>query len=114
MESGKFLPRLKKSGMEKSAQTSLDSQEGGSTLLTITEQEICVHCETAAVSVPSSHVQSSDLQQEKSCRETESCKCAETDQSPKSEKSFDVAQDIHEVSDCRAYLTFRETHNKIV
>ncbi len=41
LESGKFLPRLKKSGMEKSAQTSLDSQEGGSTLLTITEQEIC-------------------------------------------------------------------------
>ncbi len=114
LESGKFLPRLKKSGMEKSAQTSLDSQEGGSTLLTITEQEICVHCETAAVSVPSSHMQSSDLQQEKSCRETESCKCAETDQSPKSEKSFDVAQDIHEVSACRAYLTFRETHNKIV
>lgn len=28
LESGKFLPRLKKSGMEKSAQTSLDSQEG--------------------------------------------------------------------------------------
>lgn len=27
LESGKFLPRLKKSGMEKSAQTSLDSQE---------------------------------------------------------------------------------------
>lgn len=32
LESGKFLPRLKKSGMEKSAQTSLDSQEGSGSL----------------------------------------------------------------------------------
>uniref|UniRef100_A0A8C2K7D1 Zgc:158564 n=1 Tax=Cyprinus carpio TaxID=7962 RepID=A0A8C2K7D1_CYPCA len=96
LESGKFLPRLKKSGMEKSAQTSLDSQEGGSTLLPITEQEICVHCETAAVSVPCSHVQSSVLQQEESSRETEACKCAATDQIPKSEKLLDVAQDMHE------------------
>ncbi|XP_040822414.1 uncharacterized protein KIAA0232 homolog isoform X1 [Ochotona curzoniae] len=33
LESGKFLPRLKKSGMEKSAQTSLDSQEEAAGLL---------------------------------------------------------------------------------
>lgn len=32
LESGKFLPRVKKSGMEKSAQTSLDSQEGSGSL----------------------------------------------------------------------------------
>uniref|UniRef100_A0A8C2L4Q9 Zgc:158564 n=1 Tax=Cyprinus carpio TaxID=7962 RepID=A0A8C2L4Q9_CYPCA len=83
----------------KSAQTSLDSQEGGSTLLPITEQEICVHCETAAVSVPCSHVQSSVLQQEESSREAESRKCAATDQIPKSSKSgksLDVAQDMQE------------------
>ncbi|XP_052418271.1 uncharacterized protein KIAA0232 homolog isoform X2 [Carassius gibelio] len=96
LESGKFLPRLKKSGMEKSAQTSLDSQEGGSTLLPIIEQEICVHCEMASVSVPCSHVQSSVHQQEESSRETESCKCTATDQIPKSEKTVDVAQDIQE------------------
>ncbi|KAM5337398.1 uncharacterized protein KIAA0232 homolog isoform 2-T4 [Glossophaga mutica] len=47
LESGKFLPRLKKSGMEKSAQTSLDSQEesagvppGGG------EQSQCLECGT--------------------------------------------------------------------
>nr|XP_033805713.1 uncharacterized protein KIAA0232 homolog isoform X2 [Geotrypetes seraphini] len=33
LESGKFLPRLKKSGMEKSAQTSLDSQEEATGIL---------------------------------------------------------------------------------
>lgn len=97
LESGKFLPRLKKSGMEKSAQTSLDSQEGGTTLLPITEQEICVHCETAAVPELCSHVHSSVFQQEESFRETESCKCAATDQSPKSGKSLGGVQDMHEL-----------------
>ncbi|XP_051535976.1 uncharacterized protein KIAA0232-like isoform X2 [Myxocyprinus asiaticus] len=96
LESGKFLPRLKKSGMEKSAQTSLDSQEGGSTLLPIAEQEICVHCETAAVSELCSHVHSSVLQQKESSRETESCHCVATDQIPKSGKSLDLVQDKHE------------------
>nr|AAI42744.1 Zgc:158564 protein [Danio rerio] len=96
LESGKFLPRLKKSGMEKSAQTSLDSQEGGSTLLPITEQEICVHCEVAADSVPCSHVQSSVLLQEETSGETEPCNCVATGQIPKSGKSLDVAQDMHE------------------
>lgn len=47
LESGKFLPRLKKSGMEKSAQTSLDSQEGSGSLLPITEQEDCLDCSGA-------------------------------------------------------------------
>lgn len=96
LESGKFLPRLKKSGMEKSAQTSLDSQEGGSTLLPISEQEICEHCETAAVSELCSHGHSSVFQQEESFRETESCKCVATAQIPKSGKSFDGVQDMHE------------------
>ncbi|TRY96514.1 hypothetical protein DNTS_030408 [Danionella cerebrum] len=99
LESGKFLPRLKKSGMEKSAQTSLDSQEGGSTLLPITEQEICAQCEVAAVSLPCSHVPTS-VQQEASCRETESCESAATDQILQSGKTLDVAQDVLEVSAC--------------
>lgn len=46
LESGKFLPRLKKSGMEKSAQTSLDSQEestvGG--ILSMGKQNPCLEC----------------------------------------------------------------------
>ncbi|XP_052004168.1 uncharacterized protein KIAA0232 homolog [Xyrauchen texanus] len=96
LESGKFLPSLKKSGMEKSAQTSLDSQEGGSTLLPIAEQEICIHCETAAVSALCSHVHPSVLQQEESYRETESCQYVATDQIPKIGKSLDVVQDMDE------------------
>jgi len=38
LESGKFLPRLKKSGMEKSAQTSLDSQEESAGILPVGKQ----------------------------------------------------------------------------
>ncbi|KAM5271300.1 uncharacterized protein KIAA0232 homolog [Ctenodactylus gundi] len=44
LESGKFLPRLKKSGMEKSAQTSLDSQEEATGLLPVTKQNKCLEC----------------------------------------------------------------------
>lgn len=43
LESGRFLPRLKKSGMEKSAQTSLDSQEE-SLMLPIKKQDQCLDC----------------------------------------------------------------------
>ncbi|XP_042194803.1 uncharacterized protein KIAA0232 homolog isoform X3 [Callorhinchus milii] len=46
LESGKFLPRLKKAGMEKSAQTSLDSHEGSGGLLQ-TEQQ-CPECHLQA------------------------------------------------------------------
>ncbi|XP_054994312.1 uncharacterized protein KIAA0232 homolog isoform X2 [Sorex araneus] len=44
LESGKFLPRLKKSGMEKSAQTSLDSQEESSGTLPAGKQGQCLEC----------------------------------------------------------------------
>ncbi|XP_029804729.1 uncharacterized protein KIAA0232 homolog isoform X1 [Suricata suricatta] len=44
LESGKFLPRLKKSGMEKSAQTSLDSQEEAAGILPVGEQNPCAEC----------------------------------------------------------------------
>ncbi|XP_039694165.1 uncharacterized protein KIAA0232 homolog isoform X2 [Pteropus medius] len=44
LESGKFLPRLKKSGMEKSAQTSLDSQEESAGILPARQQNQCLEC----------------------------------------------------------------------
>ncbi|XP_008054401.1 uncharacterized protein KIAA0232 homolog isoform X2 [Carlito syrichta] len=44
LESGKFLPRLKKSGMEKSAQTSLDSQEESNGILSVGKQNQCLEC----------------------------------------------------------------------
>ncbi|XP_048220483.1 uncharacterized protein KIAA0232 homolog isoform X1 [Perognathus longimembris pacificus] len=44
LESGKFLPRLKKSGMEKSAQTSLDSQEEATGILPVGKQNQCLEC----------------------------------------------------------------------
>ncbi|XP_043303507.1 uncharacterized protein KIAA0232 homolog isoform X2 [Cervus canadensis] len=44
LESGKFLPRLKKSGMEKSAQTSLDSQEESAGVLPAGERNPCLAC----------------------------------------------------------------------
>ncbi|XP_069782079.1 uncharacterized protein KIAA0232 homolog isoform X2 [Narcine bancroftii] len=52
LESGKFLPRLKKAGMEKSAQTSLDSHEGSGSL-SLSEQQ-CPECHfQASVGCPS-------------------------------------------------------------
>ncbi|KAI5101596.1 hypothetical protein C0J45_8799, partial [Silurus meridionalis] len=103
LESGKFLPRLKKSGMEKSAQTSLDSQEGGGATLTTTEPEVCVDCEiagkaAAAVSVVSCHVKApvDTLQKEEPCREREACGCEEARLLPKSGKSYDLDKDVHE------------------
>ncbi|XP_066243463.1 uncharacterized protein KIAA0232 homolog isoform X1 [Saccopteryx leptura] len=44
LESGKFLPRLKKSGMEKSAQTSLDSQEESAGALPAGKPSPCLEC----------------------------------------------------------------------
>ncbi|CAL8376817.1 unnamed protein product [Boreogadus saida] len=83
LESGKFLPRLKKSGMEKSAQTSLDSQEGSGTLLPIAEQEVCLDCkEAAALSIASERVDVplSKIDMEAPCGEKDSCLCALADQ----------------------------------
>ncbi|XP_066576164.1 uncharacterized protein KIAA0232 homolog isoform X2 [Amia ocellicauda] len=77
LESGKFLPRLKKSGMEKSAQTSLDSQEGPSALLPIAEQEICLDCETDASAVSRSMEDSTEnVEMDEPTKEKEEiCKC---------------------------------------
>ncbi|XP_007954492.2 LOW QUALITY PROTEIN: uncharacterized protein KIAA0232 homolog [Orycteropus afer afer] len=44
LESGRFLPRLKKSGMEKSAQTSLDSQEEAAGVLQVGKPGPCLEC----------------------------------------------------------------------
>lgn len=44
LESGRFLPRLKKSGMEKSAQTSLDSQEEPAGALPAGKRSPCLEC----------------------------------------------------------------------
>ncbi|XP_028857321.1 uncharacterized protein KIAA0232 homolog [Denticeps clupeoides] len=80
LESGKFLPRLKKSGMEKSAQTSLDSQEGSSTLLPMAEQDICLDCEIVAQATASAAGTVEEIpsiektQKEDPCREA--CVCA--------------------------------------
>ncbi|KAJ3585230.1 hypothetical protein NHX12_013951 [Muraenolepis orangiensis] len=83
LESGKFLPSLKKSGMEKSAQTSLDSQEGSSTLLPIAEQEVCLDCKTAADLLITSErvdVPLCKIDKEAPCGEKDSCLCALADQ----------------------------------
>ncbi|KAL6491290.1 hypothetical protein MHYP_G00016350 [Metynnis hypsauchen] len=102
LESGKFLPRLKKSGMEKSAQTSLDSQEGGGISLPTAEQEICLDCEiagvSAAVSEASTHVEvpADTLQKEEPCTEREACMCDGTSQILEFGKPYDAVQELHE------------------
>ncbi|KAJ8008061.1 hypothetical protein DPEC_G00100860 [Dallia pectoralis] len=101
LESGKFLPRLKMSGMEKSAQTSLDSQEGSSTLLPISEQEICLDCATAAAARATltasgqMDVPVDKIQKEESCSEKEACKCATAGLSPTYGETYDFVEDLH-------------------
>lgn len=100
LESGKFLPRLKKSGMEKSAQTSLDSQEGSTTLLPIAEHEICLDSETAeAASTAGGQMDPtvSKIQKEESSDEKESCLCAPAVQIPKCGIAHDFVGDLPEV-----------------
>lgn len=104
LESGKFLPRLKKSGMEKSAQTSLDSQEGSSTLLPIAEQEICFDCKT----VPSAPSAGGDtggsvckIQKEEASRGKQSCVCAPAGHNPKYGIAYNFVEDVPEVSVCQ-------------
>uniref|UniRef100_A0A8C6V205 Uncharacterized protein n=1 Tax=Neogobius melanostomus TaxID=47308 RepID=A0A8C6V205_9GOBI len=92
LESGKFLPRLKKSGMEKSAQTSLDSQEGSSTLLPIAEQEICSEAtggEQADTSV-------SNIDKEECSAEKQSSLCAPATHIPKYGIAYDFVGDLPE------------------
>lgn len=93
LESGKFLPRLKKSGMEKSAQTSLDSQEGSSALLPIAEQENCLDCEIEAAESTASgrtDVPAGKIQKEESPGEKETCLYAAAGQMPK----YGIANDF--------------------
>lgn len=100
LESGKFLPRLKKSGMEKSAQTSLDSQEGSGTLLPIAEQEICLDCKTAAAAASTAggptEVSVGKVQKEESSGGKQSCLSAPAEQFPKYGMAYDFAGDVPE------------------
>lgn len=101
LESGKFLPRLKKSGMEKSAQTSLDSQEGSTTLLPIAEQEICLDCKmAAAVSSAGRQMDVSicKIQRQESTGEKQPCLCLPGGQIPKYGIAYDFVGDMPEVS----------------
>ncbi|KAM9500218.1 uncharacterized protein KIAA0232 homolog isoform 1-T1 [Clarias gariepinus] len=96
LESGKFLPRLKKSGMEKSAQTSLDSQEGGGTTLVAVEPEICLDCEIAEKSAPAAAAVSSLVEAPADTpQKEESSRCVGSS-FLKLEKSYDLVKDVHE------------------
>ncbi|MED6264026.1 hypothetical protein CHARACLAT_010404 [Characodon lateralis] len=97
LESGKFLPRLKKSGMEKSAQTSLDSQEGSSTLLPIAEQESGLSCKTAAAaSSTGRQMDVGKIQQDESSEEKQSHLCSPAGQIPKCGIAYDYVGDKQE------------------
>ncbi|KAM6909537.1 uncharacterized protein KIAA0232 homolog [Xenentodon cancila] len=102
LESGKFLPRLKKSGMEKSAQTSLDSQEGSaSALLPIAEQDICLDCKTAAAATSAGRqidVSICKIQREESSGAKQSCLCLPAGQIPKYGIAYDFVGDMPEFS----------------
>lgn len=99
LESGKFLPRLKKSGMEKSAQTSLDSQEGSGTLLPIAEQEICLECKAPPPS-PGAGMEAAGspgkTPKEEASRGKQSRVCASAGQSPKYGTGFNCAGEVPE------------------
>nr|XP_015200388.1 PREDICTED: uncharacterized protein KIAA0232 homolog isoform X1 [Lepisosteus oculatus]XP_015200390.1 PREDICTED: uncharacterized protein KIAA0232 homolog isoform X1 [Lepisosteus oculatus]XP_015200391.1 PREDICTED: uncharacterized protein KIAA0232 homolog isoform X1 [Lepisosteus oculatus] len=100
LESGKFLPRLKKSGMEKSAQTSLDSQEGPISLLPIAEQEVCLDCEMEA-SAGSIKTEASveELETDEISKEdSEACKCSEAGQCSTYGKAYEFGKDLQEGS----------------
>ncbi|XP_069577938.1 uncharacterized protein KIAA0232 homolog [Brachyistius frenatus] len=99
LESGKFLPRLKKSGMEKSAQTSLDSQEGSGSLLPIAEQEICLDCKTAAAASSAggpTDVSVGEIRKEESSGENRSCSCSPAGQIPEYGIARDFVGDVAE------------------
>ncbi|XP_061620701.1 uncharacterized protein KIAA0232 homolog [Phyllopteryx taeniolatus] len=101
LESGKFLPRLKKSGMEKSAQTSLDSQEGPSVLLPIAEQERFLDCQTAedaSAAGGQKNTSVGPLQKEGSPGEKQTYLCAAAGQIPKYGIAYDFVGDVPEVS----------------
>ncbi|KAJ8262116.1 hypothetical protein GJAV_G00162400 [Gymnothorax javanicus] len=97
LESGKFLPRLKKSGMEKSAQTSLDSQEGSSVLLPIAEQEVCFDCEMEASLVSGGSEDSSGrIETIEMCREKEARRYSAVGHNPQNGKTCDCVGGIQE------------------
>ncbi|XP_076829721.1 uncharacterized protein KIAA0232 homolog [Brachyhypopomus gauderio] len=101
LESGKFLPRLKKSGMEKSAQTSLDSQEGGGASLPNAEREICLDCKNAGApavqSVASPCTEVDTPQTEQPPTDPEACGCDEASEVAEFGKSHDAVPDLHEL-----------------
>lgn len=91
--------------MEKSAQTSLDSQEGSSTLLPIAEQEICSDCKTAAAGSTAggqTDASAAKIQKEESLEEKQSCLCAPAGQIPKYGIAYDFVGDLPQV---RAWST---------
>uniref|UniRef100_A0AAV2KLJ5 KIAA0232 n=1 Tax=Knipowitschia caucasica TaxID=637954 RepID=A0AAV2KLJ5_KNICA len=97
LESGKFLPRLKKSGMEKSAQTSLDSQEGSNSLLPIAEQEICPDITTsAATGDGEAYTPVLKMNKGESSGEKQSSLCASTSHIPKYGIAYDFVGDLPE------------------
>ncbi|XP_015668014.1 uncharacterized protein KIAA0232 homolog [Protobothrops mucrosquamatus] len=80
LESGKFFPTLKKCGMEKSAQTSLDSQEESSGILLVENESSCLECgmkdvqDTMAVKNSEASCTVVEPQEE----EDKSCSCKES------------------------------------
>ncbi|KAG7461934.1 hypothetical protein MATL_G00196470 [Megalops atlanticus] len=96
LESGKFLPRLKKSGMEKSAQTSLDSQEGSSALLPIAEQEVCLDCEMASMVSGGMEDSAKKILKDEICMEKEAHGYLVDGHNPKYGKTCDFAEDLQE------------------
>ncbi|XP_077166720.1 uncharacterized protein KIAA0232 homolog isoform X2 [Paroedura picta] len=79
LESGKFLPRLKKCGMEKSAQTSLDSQEESSGVLLSENENSCLECSRNELQDPrageSSQMNCNVVEPQE--EEAKSCSCAD-------------------------------------
>ncbi|KAK9403702.1 hypothetical protein NXF25_008529 [Crotalus adamanteus] len=99
LESGKFFPTLKKCGMEKSAQTSLDSQEESSGILLVENESSCLECgmkdvqDTMAVKNSEASCTVVEPQEE----EDKSCSCKES--SSMQLKEFPVlSNDLQKIS----------------
>ncbi|KAM9678860.1 uncharacterized protein KIAA0232 homolog isoform 2-T5 [Trichechus inunguis] len=100
LESGKFLPRLKKAGMEKSAQTSLDSQEEAAGVLPAGKRSPCVECsagEALQIDLGSSEANCKIMAQ---CEEEIShfCSCKAGCQFPAYEDSLVSSRQLDEFS----------------
>ncbi|XP_034528054.1 uncharacterized protein KIAA0232 homolog isoform X4 [Ailuropoda melanoleuca] len=102
LESGKFLPRLKKSGMEKSAQTSLDSQEESAGVLPVGTQSQCLECsmnESLEIALESSEANCKIMAQ---CEEeiNNFCSCKAGCQFPAYEDNPVSSGQLEEVETC--------------